>query len=56
MVRPDIQNDIYHLYCLNKDLQEVEYGIAHVKDYDTSVFMNNLFRVIKVHDYRKTKT
>jgi len=46
-IRPDIQNDIYHLYCLNDNLQEEYYNIAHIPDYNTSVFMNNLFRNIK---------
>jgi hypothetical protein len=50
MVRPDLQNDIYHLYCLDKDFNEIEYGIAHIKDFKTSVFMNKLFRVIKEND------
>lgn len=47
MVKPDIQNDIYHLYCLNNALEEEYYNIAHIPDYKTSVFMNGLFREIK---------
>jgi hypothetical protein len=46
-IRPDIQDDIYHLYCLNDNLQEEYYNIAHIPDYNTSVFMNKLFRNIK---------
>ena len=46
-IRPDIQNDIYHLYCLNNQQTEIEYGIAHIPDYNTSVLMNKLFRNIK---------
>jgi hypothetical protein len=56
-VRPDIQNDIYHLYCLNKkglnekglNEKEIEefYEIAYIPDYKTSLFMNGLFRNIK---------
>ena len=51
-VRPDIQNDIYHLYCLNKkEVNEkgVEefYEVAYIPDYKTSIFMNRLFRNIK---------
>ena len=45
-VKPDIQNDIYHLYCLNKN-EEIYYKIAYIPDYKTSVMMNNLFRNIK---------
>ena len=47
LVRPDIQNDIYYLFCLNSQLQEEQYSIAHIPDYNTSVMMNNLFRIIK---------
>lgn len=47
LVRPDIQNDIYYLFCLNGQLKEEQYGIAHIPDYNTSVMMNNLFRIIK---------
>ena len=47
MVRPDIQDDIYYLYCLNGLHKEEQYSVAHVPDYKTSVMMNKLFRVIK---------
>jgi hypothetical protein len=41
--KPDIQNDIYHLYT-----SENEYvGLAAIPDYKTSVMMNKLFRIIK---------
>ena len=46
-IRADMQNDIYHLYCLNGEFKEEYYGLAHIPDYKTSVFMNNLFRNIK---------
>jgi hypothetical protein len=46
-IRPDIQDDIYHLYCLNDNLVEEYYNVAHIPDYNTSVFMNKLFRNIK---------
>jgi len=42
-IKPDIQNDIYHLY--SQDNQYV--GLACVPDYKTSVMMNKLFRIIK---------
>lgn len=42
-VRPDIQNDIYNLYCLDN----LFCGIACIPDYKTSVMMNKIFRVIK---------
>ena len=46
-IKPDIQNDIYYLYCLNERLEEEYYNLAHIPDYKTSVFMNGLFRNIK---------
>ena len=46
-IKPDIQFDIYYLYCLNERDEEEFYNIAHIPDYKTSVFMNNLFRNIK---------
>jgi hypothetical protein len=42
-VRPDIQNDIYNLYCSDNQFC----GIACISDYKTSVMMNKLFRNIK---------
>jgi hypothetical protein len=42
-VRPDIQNDIYNLYCSDN----IFCGIASIPDYKTSVMMNQLFRNIK---------
>lgn len=50
LIKPDIQNDIYYLYCLNEKLQEEYYGTAHIPDYNTSVMMNKLFRIIKEND------
>jgi hypothetical protein len=41
--KPDIQNDIYHLYTSENDYV----GLAAIPDYKTSVMMNNLFRTIK---------
>jgi hypothetical protein len=41
--KPDIQNDIYHLYSLENEYT----GLACIPDYKTSVMMNKLFRVIK---------
>lgn len=47
IVKPDIQNDIYHLYCLNNLGDEEYIGIACIPDYNTSVMMNTHFRKIK---------
>jgi hypothetical protein len=47
IVKPDIQNDIYHLYCLNNLGDEEYIGIACISNYDVSVMMNTHFRKIK---------
>jgi hypothetical protein len=45
-VRALSEADIYNLYCL--DVDDFEYiGLAHIPDYNTSVMMNKLFRIIK---------
>jgi hypothetical protein len=47
-VKPDIQNDIYHLYV--NDINEpnyIYYDIAYIPNFTTSVMMNKLFRNIK---------
>jgi hypothetical protein len=46
-IKPNIQNDIYHLICLNNDNKEHEYDIALISDLKTSMMMNALFRNIK---------
>ena len=48
-IKPDIQNDIYNLYCIENH-KEVFYNIAYIPDYKTSVMMNKLFRNIKEND------
>ncbi len=48
-VKPDIQNDIYHLYCMENN-KEIYYNVAYIPDYKTSVMMNKLFRNIKEND------
>ena len=50
MITPDIQNDIYYVNCLNNKLTQEQHGIAHIPDYNTSVMMNKLFRIIKEND------
>jgi hypothetical protein len=49
-VKPDIQNDIYHLYVLNNNQEEELYDIAYIPDYTTSKMMNKLFRNIKENE------
>jgi hypothetical protein len=50
-IKPDIQNDIYQMYCLNEDNKEIYYDTAFIPDFTTSVMMNKLFRKIK-ENYR----
>jgi len=50
LIRPDIQVDIYFLYCINDLFKEEYHSIAHIPDYNTSVLMNKLFRNIKEND------
>jgi hypothetical protein len=50
IVKPDIQNDIYHLYSTTDSGDESYYDIAHIPDYITSVMMNKLFRNIKENE------
>jgi len=49
-VRADIQDDIYRLYCITNELKEEEHSIAHIPDYNSSVMMNKLFRIIKENE------
>lgn len=46
-VRPDISNDIYHLYCLDDMGNEIKHSKALVKTYKMSILLNTLFRNIK---------
>ena len=50
IVKPDIQYDIYYLYTQEANGKEEKCGTAHVADYETSVMMNKLFRIIKEND------
>ena len=50
LVRPEIQNDIYSLYCFNSQAKEESHGTAHIPNFDTSAMMNKLFRNIKEND------
>jgi hypothetical protein len=47
IVKPDIQDDIYHLYAVSSESTEEKCGTAHIADYETSVMMNKIFRIIK---------
>jgi len=49
-VKPDIQNDIYHLYELNDKKEYIKIDIAFIPNYTTSVMMNKLFRNIKENE------
>jgi hypothetical protein len=50
-VRPDIQTDIYHLYCFDNNRSTlIYYDIALIPDIITSVKLNKLFRKIKENE------
>jgi len=42
-VKPDLQNDIYHLYAAD----DYYVGVGYISNYNNSVMMNKLFRNIK---------
>lgn len=46
-IKPDIQNDIYHLHYYDNNSTENIFDVAYIPDYKTSVMMNKLFRNIK---------
>lgn len=46
-VRADIQYDIYHLYMYGMNKVPVYYDLALIPNYNTSVFMNGVFRKIR---------
>jgi len=46
-VKPDRQNDIYHLYAFGGKSKRIYCGLAYLPSYNSSVFMNGLFRNIK---------
>jgi hypothetical protein len=46
-IKPDIQNDIYHLHYYDNNTTENIFDVAYIPDYKTSVMMNRLFRKIK---------
>ena len=52
LVKPDIQNDIYHLYSFDESGKSysIYQGIAAIPDYKTSVLLNKVFRNIKEND------
>jgi hypothetical protein len=50
IIRPDILDDIYYMYTLNSVLHEEKQGVINIPNYDTSVKMNKLFRIIKEND------
>lgn len=46
IVTADIQFDVYHLFAYGRNRTFVYYGIANIPDYQTSIYMNRLFRNI----------
>lgn len=50
LVKPDLQNDVYHLYVKNHQNSLEKYNVAAIPDYKTSIMMNKIFRTIKEND------
>ena len=50
-IKADLQNDIYHLYAFGKNAERIYCGIAYIPNYNTSCYMNSLFRDIKENRY-----
>ena len=50
IVKADLQADVYHLFAFGSKKSMIYYDIAHIPDYKTSVFMNQLFRNIKENE------
>ena len=50
LVKPALQNDVYHLYVKNHHNSLEKYAIAAIPDYKTSIMMNKIFRTIKEND------
>lgn len=46
-IKADIQSDIYHLYSFGPKSKRIYCGVAYIPSYNTSKFMNSLFRTIK---------
>jgi len=46
-VQADIQFDIYHLFAFGKKQETIYYNVAYIPNYNSSVFMNGLFRKIR---------
>ena len=49
-ITPSIQNDVYLLNCFHNNNLKHFYDFAFIPDYNTSVMMNKLFRIIKEND------
>lgn len=47
LVKADINTDIYRLFAYGRNKTKEYYGIAYIASYESSVFMNSLFRHIK---------
>jgi hypothetical protein len=50
LVRADIDTDIYRLFAYGRNKTKEYYDIAYIASYESSVFMNRLFRHIKENE------
>jgi hypothetical protein len=46
-VKPEVQNDVYHLYAFGPNSKRIYCGLACMSSFTSSVFMNGIFRNIK---------
>ena len=47
LVTADIQYDIYHLFALGRNKEQIYYDTAYIQNIEKSKFMNSLFRKIR---------
>ncbi len=47
IVKADVQGDIYRLYAYGKNNSLIYYNTAYIGSYKKSVYMNNIFRIMK---------
>ena len=50
LVKADLDADIYRLFAYGRNKMREYYGIAYIASYESSVFMNRLFRHIKENE------
>jgi hypothetical protein len=49
-VTADLQYDVYNLFCYGRNKSSIFYNFAYIPNYNTSIYMNNIFRKIKENE------